>query len=276
MAEYKNKGIALITGASSGIGALYADRLARRGYDLVLVARNRERLDAVGRRIADETRRSVEVIAVDLKDKADLARVEARLRTDAGITMLVNNAGVGATAPLLNSDVDKMESMIALNVASLTRLTYAVVPRFVARGGGTIINIASMAAVAPEVLNGVYGGTKAFVLAFSQSLQHELSDKGVRVQAVIPGATATDFWDIAGRPVEHLPSQIVMSGENLVDAALAGFDLGESVTVPSLPDAAEWNAFEAARLALRPKLSLSHPAQRYGVSDPGRHGSTQS
>jgi hypothetical protein len=268
MATYQNKGTALITGASSGIGAIYADRLARRGYDLVLVARHRERLNALARRLTDGTHRSVEVIAADLGDKADLARLEANLRADAGITMLVNNAGVGATAPLLSSDVDKMEQMIALNVGALTRLTYAAVPGFVARRSGAIINIASIVAVAPEMLNGVYGGSKAFVLAFSQSLQHELADKGVRVQAVLPGAIATDFWGIAGTPVEHLPPQTVMSGDDLVDAALAGFDLGEVITVPSLPDATDWNAFEAARHALRPNLSHTKPAERYRV--PGR------
>lgn len=270
MATYESKGTALVTGASTGIGALYADRLARRGYDLVLVARNRERLDALGRRLAHETHRSIEVIAADLSQKEDLARVEAGLRSDSRITMLVNNAGVGATAPLLNSDVDKMEHMVALNVTALTRLTYAAVPGFVDRRRGAIINIASIVAIAPEMLNGVYGGTKAFVLAFSGSLQHELADKGVRVQAVLPGATATDFWGLAGTPVEHLPQQIVMSGEDLVDAALAGFDMGEPVTVPSLPEAADWASFEAARLALRPNLSRKKPAPRYLTS--GRDG----
>jgi uncharacterized protein len=266
MATPENQGTALITGASAGIGALYADRLARRGYDLVLVARNRDRLDKLARRISDETRRSVEVIAADLNNKSDLARVEANLRADNGVTMLVNNVGVGATLPLLNADVDKMDDLIGLNVNALMRLTYAAVPGFVARGGGTIINIASIVAVAPEMLNGVYGGAKAFVLAFSQSLQHELADKKIRVQVVLPGVTATQFWDIAGMPVEHLPAQIVMSGEDLVDAALAGLDLGEVVTVPSLPDIADWNAFEAARQALRPRLSLAKPAQRYSRS----------
>jgi hypothetical protein len=265
MATTEHKGTALITGASTGIGALYADRLARRGYDLILVARNRERLDTLAGRISEGTKRSVEVIAADLNDRADLARVEAVLRSNASITMLVNNAGVGATAPLLASDIDKMDDMIALNVSALTRLTYAVVPGLVARGAGTIINIASIVAVAPEMLNGVYGGSKAFVLAFSQSLRHELADKGIRVHVVLPGATATDFWGLAGLPVEHLPSQMVMSGEDLVDAALAGLDLGEFATVPSLPEAADWNAFEAARLALASNLSRNKPAQRYGI-----------
>ena len=179
MSTTKKIGTALITGASAGIGAIYADRLAKRGYDLILVARNQSRLNSLAKRLQAETGRSVETIAADLNDKADLARIETTLRTNAGITLLVNNAGVGAAAPLLNSDVDKMDEMIRLNVGALTRLTYAVVPGLVARGGGTIINISSIVAISPETLNGIYGGSKAFVLAFSQSLQHELAQKGV-------------------------------------------------------------------------------------------------
>lgn len=254
---------ALITGASSGIGAIYADRLSRRGYDLVLVARNAERLNVLAARIRDQTGQQVEIVSADLNNKADLRRVEDLLRTDTSIDTLVNNAGVGATAPLLDADIDKMEDMIALNINALTRLTYAAVPEFVSRGTGTIINIASTVAIAPEVLNGVYGGSKAYVLAFSQSLAHELKDKNVRVQVVLPGATATDFWGIAGVPVEHLPTAIVMSAEDMVDAALAGFDQGEFATIPALPDAADLAAYEAARQKLMPNLSLSTPAARY-------------
>ena len=257
------KGTALVTGASSGIGAIYADRLARRGYNLILVARNRDRLDGLAKRLSDETGRVVEVVTADLTDKADLARVEALLRTDASITALVNNAGFGATAPLLDADVETMDEMIALNVRALTRLTYAAVPGFVVRGGGAIINIASVVAVGPEILNGVYGGSKAFVLAFSQSLRHELKDKNIHVQTVLPGATATEFWGIAGTPLEHLPDEIVMSAEDMVDAALTGFDQGELVTIPALPDAADWDAYEAARQKLLPNLSRSTAAARY-------------
>jgi short-subunit dehydrogenase len=158
-----------------------------------------------------------------------------------------------------------MDDMIALNVGALTRLTYAAVPRFVERGGGTIINIASIVGIAPESLNGVYGGTKAFVLALSLSLHKELAEKNVRVQAVLPGATATDFWDTAGRPVVNLPTQIVMPVDVMVDAALAGLDYGELVTIPSLPDAADWQAYEAARQKLMLNLSRSEPAARYGL-----------
>jgi short-subunit dehydrogenase len=266
MVSHINQGTALITGASTGIGAVYADRLARRGYDLVLVARNRERLDALARQITDRTRRSVEVFVADLNDKKDLSAVEAKLRTDASITLLVNNAGVASATPLLNSDVDQMEAMIGLNVNVLMRLTYAAAPGFVARGAGAVINIASVVAVAPEVLNGVYGATKAFVLAFSQSLQHELSAKGIRVQAVLPGATRTPIWGLAGVDLDTFPKGYVMEVDDMVDAALAGFDLGEFATVPALPNAADWNAFESARLSLGPNLSRTEPARRYAVA----------
>jgi uncharacterized protein len=266
MSTTETKGTALITGASSGIGAVYADRLAKRGYDLILVARNRSRLAALALRLGNETGRSVETIAADLNDKADLGRIEATLRTNASITLLVNNAGLGATAPLLDSDVEKMDEMIRLNVGALTRLTYAAVPGFVARGGGTIVNIASIVAIAPELLNSVYGGSKAFVLALSHSLNHELAGKGVRVQVVLPGATATEFWDVAGRPVRDLPAEIVMSAEDMVDAALAGLDQGELATIPALPNASDWEAFEAARRTLAPNLSLAAPATRYRLA----------
>ncbi len=268
MASNTHKGTALITGASSGIGAVYADRLARRGYDLILVARNGNRLHALATRLSDATGRAVETIVADLTDAADLALVETVLRTDASVTMLVNNAGVGSAGALLVSDVDKMSDMIALNVGALTRLTYAVVPGYVARGTGTIVNVASIVAVAPELLNGVYGGSKAFVLALNRSLHHELAEKGIRVQAVLPGATATEFWDVAGPGLANMPAAILMSAEDMVDAALAGLDQGEIVTIPSLPDLADWAAFEAARQALAPNLSRTEPAARYGLSLP--------
>ncbi|MDN7599048.1 SDR family NAD(P)-dependent oxidoreductase [Burkholderia gladioli] len=256
-------GTALVTGASSGIGALYAERLAHRGYDLVLVARQRDRLDALAKRLSDKTQVGVEVMAADLNDRAELARVEARLREDAGLSLLVNNAGIGTHTPLLDSDVERMTSMIELNVTALTRLTYAAVPGFVARGGGAVINIASIVGIAPEVLNGVYGGTKAFVLAFSQSLHHELAAKGVRVQAVLPGATATDFWATGGLPIEHLDPGIVMPAAEMVDAALVGFDRGELVTIPPLHDEGAWLAYESARRTMSGQLSTNSAAPRY-------------
>jgi short-subunit dehydrogenase len=259
-------GTAVVTGASSGIGAVYADRLAERGYDLVLVARNADKLAQVADRVRANTGRKVDVMPADLANASDLARVEAFLSETPDVTLLVNNAGLGGALKLLDSDVDQMTSLISLNVTALTRLTYAIVPGFVARGAGTIINIASIVAINPETLNGVYGGSKAFVLAFSQNLRHELAGTGVRVQVVLPGATATEFWAIAGRPVEQLPSAIVMRSEDLVDAALAGLDRGEFATIPSLQDGELFDAYEAARQAMIGKLSNARPASRYRVT----------
>lgn len=261
----QSKGYALITGASSGIGATYADRLARQGYDLILVARNQHRLERLATQLNANTQRDIHVVVADLNLPADLARIEQILHDDSRISLLVNNAGIGATASLLDSDADKMEAMILLNVLALTRLAKAAATNFVAQGRGTLINIGSIVAVAPKLLNGVYGGTKAFVQAFTESLEHELSDKGVRVQVVLPGAIATEFWDVAGLPVSNLPETMVMTTQNLVDAALAGLAQGEKVTIPSLPDSLDWDAYETARLALGPNLSHSSPAPRYGV-----------
>src|ERR1700728_2676046 len=136
MANIQRKGTALITGSSSGIGAVYADRLARRGYDLIIVARHQERLNALAKKLTTATGRSIEVVAANLNDKADLARVEKILREDASITMLVNNAGIGAIKPLLDTDVNQMDALISLNIAALVRLTYAAAPAFVSRGAG--------------------------------------------------------------------------------------------------------------------------------------------
>jgi uncharacterized protein len=259
------KGTALITGASRGIGAVYADRLAKRGYDLILVARDASRLEQLTSKLKSDTGRSVTPFAADLSNRADLGKVENVLKQDQSISLLVNNAGAASVAPLLNADVGKMDEIIALNVLALTRLTYAAAPAFVARGHGTIINIASIVGVSPETLNGVYGASKAFVIAFSHSLQHELAEKGVRIQVVLPGATATDLWELAGLPYQKLPPSIVMSPEDMVDAALAGLDQGELETIPGLQDGDEWIRFEAARRDLAQRFGNSRPAPRYGV-----------
>jgi short-subunit dehydrogenase len=266
MSGTQNKGTALITGSSTGIGAVYADRLARRGYDLIIVARNQGKLNTLAETLTNETGRSIEVVPADLTKMADLARIEKILREDASITMLVNNAGIGAIKPLLDTDVSKMDELISLNITALTRLTYAVAPAFVKRGAGTIINISSVVGIAPEMLNGVYGASKSFVTAFSQSLQHELASKGLRIQAVLPAATATDFWELAGKHVSQLPQHIVMTPENLVDAALTGLDLGEVVTIPVLQDGKAWDSYEASRRAMASQLGGTTPAARYRVN----------
>jgi short-subunit dehydrogenase len=255
---------ALITGASTGIGAVYADRFAKRNYDLILVARSKEGLAEVAARLKSTGRR-IDTISADLTKKEEVERVAERLRTDSSITALVNNAGLGSAGKLLDSNIDDLESMIYLNVTALTRLALAVLPSFVERKKGLLINIASVVALAPDLLNGTYSGTKAYVVNFTQSLKNELEGTGVTVQAVLPGATATPFWQKAGRPVENLPSEIVMPAEDMVDASLAGLDQHELITIPALPDIADWEKYEAARKALGPNLSRQKPAARYRV-----------
>ncbi|HTV53625.1 MAG TPA: SDR family oxidoreductase [Terriglobia bacterium] len=258
------KGTALITGASTGIGAVYADRLARRGYDLILVARNEERLSESAARLKP-TGRSIETIVADLTSKDDVQRIAERLSTDPTITALVNNAGLGSARKLLDEKIDDLESMIYLNVTALTRLALAALPAFVARKNGLLINIASVVALAPDLLNGTYSGTKAYVVNFTQALKGELAGTGVTIQAVLPGATATPFWEKAGHPVEDFPAEFVMTAEDMVDASLAGLDQHELVTIPTLPDVADWEKYEAARKALGPNLSRQFPAARYSI-----------
>ena len=158
--------------------------------------------------------------------------------------------------------------MVDLNVTALVRLSYAVLPTFLNRNSGAIVNVASVVGIVPEILNGVYGGTKAFVIALSRSLHQEFGAKGIRIQAILPGATATDFWDIAGTPLDQVPREIVMRADEMVDAALAGFDQGELITISSLPDVADWERCESARQNLIPKLSLSRPSSRYQALAP--------
>ncbi len=260
-----SKGTALITGASTGIGAVYADRLAQRGYNLILVARDQKRLTDLAASLTAKTGRTVDVLPADLTNRQDLLKVEERLRSDKAITALVNNAGLNVGAKLIDSKADDLDNMIQLNVTALTRLTSAVLPGFLERAGGLIINIASIVALAPEMLNGAYSGTKAYVVNLTQALHNEVSSKGIQVQAVLPGATSTELWDRSGIPLHHLPAEIVMTAEEMVDASLAGLDQNELITIPALPNVADWETYDSARRALGPNLSRRESAARYGV-----------
>ncbi|MFJ3045919.1 SDR family NAD(P)-dependent oxidoreductase [Herbaspirillum chlorophenolicum] len=259
----KRQGKALITGASTGIGATYADRLAARGYDLVLVARDAARLEQVAATLRGKHGVQVEVLPADLTSKPELLKVEQRLRGDADISLLLNNAGMAVQGKLIDADIDRYEAMIQLNVVSVTRLAAAAAANFGKRGSGAIINVASVLALAPEMFNGTYSGTKAYVLNLTQSMQQELGPLGVKVQAVLPGATRTEIWERSGGSVDQLPPEMLMEADDMVDAALAGFDQGEAITIPSLPDVADWNALTSARHALGPNLSRNRPAARY-------------
>ena len=261
MATLAGQGTALVTGASSGIGEVYAERLADRGYDLVLVARRRPELERLAATISARTGRTVDVLVADLAESADQVLVERRLREDATITLLLNNAGIVAEGPAPGIDSSGIDRMLAVNVVALTRLSAAAAAAFADRGRGTIVNIASVMAFIPSVAAGAYAATKAYVLHLSRGLDEGFGKQGVRVQAVLPGYTRTPLIDtprLAG-----LPAEIVMPVEELVDAALAGLDQGETVTIPPLPDTAEWDAYEAARVTVQQNVMRNRPGERY-------------
>jgi len=257
------KGTALVTGASTGIGAVYADRLAKRGYDLILVARNVQRLQDLAARLTKEAGVKVETIQADLTAKQDVAVLEKRLADDRKITLLVNNAGMSVSGNTLEADPDNIEQMLVLNVLTPTRLAKAAAVNFAARKTGAIINVASVTALVPEMFPGAYAGTKAFVITFTQGLAVELAPHGVKVQAVLPGATRTEIWERAGKDINALPPGMVMEVDDMVDASLSGFDQDELITIPSLSDVALWQSLETARKALGPHLSLKDSAARY-------------
>lgn len=231
-----SKGTALITGACSGIGAAYADRLAHRGYDLILVACDGERLEALARRLTPSTGRFVRVLAADVNRRTDLARVEHVLGADGSITVVVNQAAA-ATA---SSDPDRSAGMIQLNLLTASRLALATIPGFVARGRGTLINVSPAGALAPDMFNGGNRGSKTCVVNLSVRLQQEFARKGVRVQVVLAGATR------AGAA----PPSRSMDVDEMVDSALAGLDGGEVVTIPSLRDIGDWHGCEVMRYGI--------------------------
>ncbi|WP_256936088.1 SDR family NAD(P)-dependent oxidoreductase [Caballeronia sordidicola] len=251
----------LITGASSGIGATYAERFAKRGHNLVLVARDLDRLEQAAARLRSEHGVSVDVLKADLTEREDLAHVERRLQDDDSINILINNAGATAPGGFQATTVDQQEFLIQLHITAVMRLSSAVVKRFVANGAGTIVNISSVLALAPEYPLGVYSATKAFVLTYSQSLHAELNARGVYVQAVMPAATRTEIWERAGHDIAAV--QGLMEVAELVDAALVGFDRRELITIPPLPDAQQWLDFDAARQAMLPNFGQQHAAERY-------------
>lgn len=255
----------LITGASTGIGAAYAERFAARGHDLVLVARDVARMDALSARLRHETGVAIDIIKADLTQPADLATVETRLREDARIGILINNAGTAIGGSFIEQSTDDVARLLALNTTAVLRLASAIAPRLAKRGEGAIVNIGSVVGLAPEFGMTVYGATKAFVLFLSQGLSVELGPKGVYVQAVLPAVTRTEIWGHAGADVNTMTG--VMSVDELVDAAMIGFDRREAVTIPPLPDEEQWQAFQAARQAMLPNIRQEHAAPRYQTAD---------
>jgi short-subunit dehydrogenase len=250
---------AVVTGASSGIGVAYAERMAERGYDLILVARRRDRLEDVAKRIEIKAKRMVEIVIADLADAKDLLRIEALLTEREDIDVLINNAGLGALGPTSKVTADALENLIKINILALTRLTHAALPGFLRRNSGTIINIASMIAVMPTPSGAGYSGSKAYVLNFTRSLQMELAKTSIIVQSV-----RTEFFEASGLTAAPFPSELFMSADQLVDTSLQALDQGELVCFPSLENASLWTGFEDARIALsRALMQSGKPATRY-------------
>ena len=245
---YQNRRRALVTGASSGLGAAFAEALARRGFDLVVVARRRERLEALAEEMRGRYEVAVQVLVADLTSAADLQSVESRVASDAALSILVNNAGFGTTGPFAETDPDREEAEIRLNVVALSRLTRAALPGMIARGTGGIINVSSVAALLPGPFHATYGATKAFVNSFTEALHEELRGTGVRVQALCPGFTRTEFQERAGLTSQSVPSFAWMSPEYVVENSLAALRRGTLVCVPG----AVYRAL-AALIALLPR-----------------------
>jgi hypothetical protein len=224
---------ALITGASTGIGRVFAERLARDQYDLVVVARDAERLAAVAKQLVESRGVHVDVFPADLTRAEDLRRVEARLEEEV-LDLLVNNAGFGSFGRFAELDREREEQEIRLNVVALLRLTHAALPGMLRRGRGAVVNVSSLAGEAPAPYNATYGATKAFVTSFSQALHEEVRGSGVRVQALLPGFTRTEFQERAGIDTSSVPAFAWMEAEAVVEASLAALESGEALCIPGV------------------------------------------
>lgn len=259
---------ALVTGASSGVGAAFAERLARDGHDLVLVARRRDRLEELAKRLRRDSGVQADVMCADLTDPEALAKVEASVAGDDALALLVNNAGFGGYKPFASIDPSVIDDLIGIHVRAVTRLTRAALPGMIRRGAGGIINISSVLALSgtlppnPLPYRATYAATKAFILAFTQALAGELRGTGVKVQVCLPGRIKTDFHTLQGIDITALPP--MMSADDLVTASLAGLMEDEVVCVPALADAALLDQVAETQVAVVRAAGLqSVLAERY-------------
>jgi uncharacterized protein len=233
---------ALVTGASSGIGAAFAERLAREGYDLIVVARRRDRLEELAKRLESERGVSVEVLPADLSSPSGLRTVEDRVATEPTVDLLVNNAGFGGYKPFAEIDPEVAEALIRVNVAAVTRLTRAALPGMVARKSGAIINVSSRLAFSGAIegpflpRRAVYAGTKAYVNIFTEVLANELRGTGVNIQALCPGIVRTEFHLVQGMDPNRFPPAMVMRPDEVVSASLESLRRGEVICIPALAD----------------------------------------
>jgi len=228
------KGTALITGASSGIGEVYARRLAVAGYDLLLTARRADRLELLAGDLRQAHGVAVEVFPADLADAESRGRLEQRVAEGPALAMLVNNAGYGTPGPLQRADADLLQGMIDVHLTATVRLCRAALPAMVEAGGGAVINVSSVAAFLPIPGGAVYSATKTFLNMFSEALQAEVDDSGVEVQALCPGYTYTGFHDTKEYGEferASVPKWLWMSAEDVVDRSLAALGRGRVVVV---------------------------------------------
>jgi len=258
-------GTAIVTGASSGLGKVYADRLAKRGYDLLLIARRGDRLRELAQQLRNDHGVAVETLVADLGKPADVKRVVNTIATDRRITMLVNNAGTAKFGPSSKVPLVEVDRQLDVNSSALTHLSLAVLPGFKERDRGTIINIGSVLSFYALPFTTTYSGTKGHVMLFTFGLQQEVADTNVFVQLVLPATTATEIWGVSGVEIKGLDPATIMTAEDCVDAALAGLDRREAVTLPSVEDSQLWAAFDDARVKLFAASQTGKPASRYGV-----------
>lgn len=230
----RSRGLAVVTGASAGIGESFARALAARGYDLLLVARRRRRLESLARTLDDAHGRRAEVLAADLTRPAGLRALEARLESEPRLRLLVNDAGLGDFAPFCKSDRAREEAEVRLNVLAVVRLTHAALPGMVRRRRGAVVNVSSTAAFAPCPNFATYGATKAFVNSFTEALHEELRGTGVAVQALCPGLTHTEIFEKAEVDTAGLPAFLWMEPDAVVAESLAALERGDVVCVPGL------------------------------------------
>jgi len=225
---------ALVTGASAGIGAAFAERLARDGWELCVVARRRQRLEKMARRLRGEHGVDVEVMVADLTDGRALRRLEGRIADDERLELLINNAGFADFGHFVDLERDVQESEIQLDVIAVVRLTHAALPSMLKRRHGTIINVSSLAALTPGPNYAVYSGCKSFINTFTEALHFELVGTGIRLQALCPGLTRTEIFTTAHADVSALPSFLWMEPHAVVDESLAALESGDLVCVPGL------------------------------------------
>src|SRR5258706_11029319 len=261
---------ALVTGASSGIGTAFAERLARDGYDVILVARRRERLEVLAQSLQASYQINAEVLVADLSKPDSLHLVEKHIAEDSALEMLVNNAGFGGYMPFIDLDPDKAEELINLQVVAVTRLTRAALPNMLARKHGAIINVSSRLAFSGSLgsaqmpKRATYAGTKAYINIFSQLLQSELEGTGVQVQALCPGLVETEFHSHVGADTSRFPAGIIMKPADVVQASLAALKTGEVICVPALEDPALLNQIQESQKQFFESSRSGSLAQRYG------------